>query len=192
MVQDLVGDISLAFAVQKTGSSDITVFLASMVSHELSQINFASLLSSSLPAAGVDPTFKAKSMRIGSASGLKRQLLTVEGSLNSRLLLYLLGSGDAALTLLEVPEHISPGSQNLLAHCSGMNYGSDTNYFLYKIGDEQRLLGQSGSGTDSSGKAHGPLSYDYSLVIAGTTCKCVALLHTPTISQTYTWAAQLV
>ena len=154
-VQDSNGNISVAVALQQQGSSQIDTFYASLLSNDLLQTDFTNLAKLAHLVQGVDPAFTPESIRLGSSDDGKRPMLTVEGSLNGKHLLYQLNVGDAKATLLELPEDMTLGKDSLIGHCTGFNFGQRGNYFLYNIGATRHLV------VRTSG-SQGTLNYDYS------------------------------
>ena len=154
-VQDSNGNISVAVALQQQGSSQIDTFYASLLSNDMSQTDFTKLSELAPLVQGVDPAFTPESIRLGSSDDGKRPMLTIEGSLNGKHLLYQMNAGDAKATLLELPEDMTPGKDSLIGQCTGFNFGQRGNYFLYNIGATRHLV------VRTSG-SQGTLNYDYS------------------------------
>ena len=154
-VQDSNGNISVAVALQQQGSSLIDVFYASLLSNDLSQTDFTKLAELTSLVQGVSPAFTPESIRLGSSDDGKRPMLTVEGSLDGKHLLYQMNVGDPKATQLELPEDMTPGKDSLIGHCTGFNFGQRGNYFLYNIGSTRHLV------VRTSG-SQGTLNYDYS------------------------------
>jgi hypothetical protein len=106
---------------------------------------------------GVPPTFTPESIRLGSSDDGKRPLLTAEGSLDSKHILYQLDASANTAKMLTLPEDITPGAENLLGHCQGFSFGRRSNYFLYKVGDTRRLIART-----NATASNGSVSFDYS------------------------------
>ncbi|KAF2837356.1 hypothetical protein M501DRAFT_978492 [Patellaria atrata CBS 101060] len=155
VVQAVNGLISLAFALQTPDKKRIDLFYAPLMSHDLSETDFGKLYDISSKVQGIDPAFVSETIRLGTSDDGKRPVLTVEGSLNGKHLLYELNHDDSKASLVELPEDITPGKENLISHCTGFNFGQRGNYFLYKIGDSRHIVVH----TDGS---QGRLNYDYS------------------------------
>lgn len=154
-VQDTNGNLSVAVALQQQASSKIDIFYASLLSNDLSQTDFTNLANLAPLVKGVNSAFTPESIRLGSSDDGKRPMLTVEGSLNGKHLLYQMNVGDVKATQLELPEDMTPGKDSLISHCTGFNFGQRGNYFLYTIGDTRHLV------VRTSG-SQGTLNYDYS------------------------------
>ena len=163
-IQDLDGSISFAFALQLQKSTRVDIFYASQLSNDLTHTDFSSLASIASKVQGLDALFSAESIRLGSSDDAarigtvdqkKRAVLTVEGSLSGKHLLYQLNANDTEAAKLELPEDMTPGKENLLGHCMGFNFGQRGNYFLYNIGQTRHLVVR----TDGP---QGRLDYDYS------------------------------
>ena len=155
VVQDTNGNISVAVALQQQNSPQIDTFFASLLSNDLSQTDFTKLASSASLVQGINAAFTPESIRLGSSDDGKRPMLTVEGSLNGKHLLYQMNVGDAKAAQLELPEDMTPGRDSLISHCTGFNFGQRGNYFLYNIGATRHLV------VRTSG-SQGTLNYDYS------------------------------
>lgn len=177
LVQEVNGMWSIAFVSQGLNAVS-TVFYASLLSNDLGKTDLTKLSSHAFAVEGIDTGFLAESIRIGASLGGARPLLTVEGSLAGKHLLYQLGADDGTKAqALELPEDMTPGAQNLLDHCTGAEYGYSSNYFLYKIGPVQRLIAiaQNRSQTGTPGS----LDWDYSTAIQDGTCHCIATCPVP-------------
>lgn len=157
VVQDSKGLISLAFALRKNKAPGVDVFFASLLSNDLTKTDFGKLSTLAPMIQGVDANFVAESIRLGSSDDGKRPMCTIEGSLNSKHLLYQLDSIDQMARKLELPEDITPGQQNLINHCAGFSFGQRSNFFLYNIGQTRHLIART-----TADPGIGSLSYDYS------------------------------
>lgn len=175
LVQEVDGRWSLAFVASRHNTS--TVFIASSLSNDLNKTDLNQLASSTLAVDGVDPGFSAESIRLGNSQDGARPLLTVEGSLADQHILYQLGPSDAKAVLLELPQDVSTGAQNLLDHCTGVMYGYASNYFLYNVGQVQQLIAIARD-SPSSGSP-GSINWDFSPVIKGAACHSIATCPVP-------------
>lgn len=178
LVQEKEGTWSLGFVTRHRETSTDTVFFASLLSNDLSKTDLGTLSECTLTVEGIDPAFNHESIRVGASINGARPLLTIEGSLQGKHLLYQLAAEDGATAQrLELPEDMAPGAENLVGHCTGAEYGYSSNYFLYKIGQAQRLiaLAQNRSASNSPGS----LTWDYSPAIQDGACHCVATCPVP-------------
>ncbi|KAK5451905.1 hypothetical protein LTS15_007628 [Exophiala xenobiotica] len=156
-IQDVNGLISLAFALRNSKTSAVDVFFASLLSSDLTITDFGKLSTFAPLITGVDPKFVAESIRLGSSDDGKRPMCTIEGSLNSKHLLYQLDSTDQSAKELELPEGMTPGVGNLIGHCAGFSFGQRSNLFLYNIAQVRHLIART-----TADLSIGSLVYDYS------------------------------
>jgi hypothetical protein len=178
LAQDIDGTWSLGFVARHRETSQSTVFFASLLSHDLTKTNLSNFSAHAFSVEGIDGGFNAESIRVGSSIGGARPLLTVEGSHQGKHLLYQLGPDDGVTAQsLELPEDMTPGAANLIDHCTGAEYGHSSNYFLYKIGQAQRLIAFAQNRPAST--SPGSLVWDYSTAIQDGTCHCVATCPVP-------------
>jgi hypothetical protein len=157
VVQDLTGSVTLSFALQTKDGSKNDVFVANISSQDLSLDRLAKLSSVSKTVSGIQAGFVPESIRLGSSDDGKQPPLTVEGSLNDAHITFQLAAANGMATLLELPENISTGSQNILAHRTGFLFGQRANIFLYLIDSTVHLVAQTIA--DSNG---GRMAFDYS------------------------------
>lgn len=176
--QEVDGTWSLGFVARHRETSANTVFFASLLSNDLVKTDISKLSTRTLTVEGIDSGFNPESIRVGSSINGARPLLTVEGSLGGKHVLYQLAAEDgAAAQRLELPEDMTPGAENLVDHCTGAEYGFSSNYFLYKIGQAQRLIAYAQNRSTSSNPAS--LAWDYSDAIQDGACHCVATCPVP-------------
>ena len=141
VTQGLDGLITLAFGLQKPNDPAVDVYIAALLSNDLTKIDFKNLRPYSALLQGLDPSFSLDSLRLGSSDDNIRPMLTIEGSLATKHVLYQLNQNDdTTIKEIELPEDVPPGAQNFKQHTTGFFHGSRANYFLYVLDGDTRLI----------------------------------------------------
>ena len=143
VVQDINGLISTAFVLQKSPTSAFDIYFCPLLSNDMSKTDWQNLALKSTLLQGVDANFRPDTIRLGSSNDGSRPMLTVEGSLNAKHMIYQLNVADnATIQEIEPPEDVPAGPQNYIQHTTGFYQGSRANYFLYMLDGSKRLMAE--------------------------------------------------
>jgi hypothetical protein len=158
VVQDHAGRITVAVALQKAGATATDLFVASMLSNG-ADTAWASLGTLARKIDGVDASFAATQLQVGSTDDGQPSFVIAAGPLGGQQIYYQLaaGAGAGAATRLEFPENLGSDPASLQDLAIGYAFGQRGVFFLYKTGDGQTL-----ECTTLATPDEGALHYDYS------------------------------
>lgn len=150
--EDQSGNINLAVAFTKKGSTATDIFVATQLSNDFSKTDWANFKSLCVKVTDVDPAFIADHVRLGVAANNTAPLIVASGNINNDEFYYQINEDNKA-TKLALPEDVHHPTEIELGYC----FGQKGKFFLYQIGETQTL-----ECTTISDQFEGSETYDYS------------------------------
>ncbi|MFY7669809.1 hypothetical protein ACOSP6_01845 [Tenacibaculum sp. MEBiC06402] len=150
--EDSQGNINIAVALSKTGSTSTDIFVASQLSNDFSKTNWESFNTLCKKVSGIDANFIADHIRLGVSADQKKPLIVSTGKINNNEFYYEINEKNEAVKL-ELPENVHKPTEIELGYC----FGQKGKFFLYQIGDTQTL-----ECTTIADQFEGSETYDFS------------------------------
>ncbi len=137
--QDTQGRISIAVALQRTGTTNTDVFLAAKLSNDDTKTNWSTFFSLCKKIEGVDSAFTAANIMVGKTDNGKAPLVIVSGNINNIEFYYQINSSESYTAVsLAFPQNVhNPAAIEL-----GYAFGQIGKFFLYEIGGSETILCQ--------------------------------------------------
>lgn len=152
--QDTQGRISIAVAMQRAGTTNTVVFLASKLSNDDTKTDWSTFCSLCKKIEGVDSSFTADNIMVGKTDNGKAPLVIVSGNINNNEFYYQINSSESYTAVkLEFPQNVhNPAAIEL-----GYAFGQIGKFFLYEIGGSETVVCQT-----IADEWLGSMTYDFS------------------------------
>ncbi|MCA0350651.1 MAG: hypothetical protein LCH85_01525 [Chloroflexi bacterium] len=170
--QDTHGLISITLALATADQKKTAVFSASMLSNDYTKTDWTTLNQQCQQITGLDPSFQAESIRMGSSDDGHPPIIIIVGSINNAKFYYQVIDAKTSQTL-EFPENVLNNPGSLLEVTTGYAIGQRAFFFLYQIGATQTL-----EATTLADQFQGSLQYDFSPGNAGIPAEYTNLTYT--------------
>lgn len=154
--EDGEGRITVVVALAKDGGGT-AVFMASMLSNDASKTDWSAFAKVAIQIAGIDPSFAAGKILLGTSDDGAPPLATIVGALGSQQVYYQVTRPDAPARPLEFPENVPTDPKALVDIAIGFAFGQRGVWYLYTEGQSQTLECRTLATKDQD-----PLTYDFS------------------------------